>query len=745
MIQQVVQSFRTGELKVAQVPTPALRPGGVLIRTLTSAISAGTEGSTFRTARRSLVGKAKERPDLVRRVVDAARREGLGATIQKVRARLDTLKGLGYSAAGEIIGVGPGVEGLAVGDRVACAGVGYACHAEVNWVPRNLVARVPAGVSSADAAFATLGAISLQGIHQAEIPFGGSVAVVGLGLIGQITARLLQAGGFRVIGIDLDEEAVKAARRAGIDEAVCGGGQDVVERIASFTNQVGVDAVIVTASSNAGVVVDLAGEIVRDRGVVSIVGGVRIDIAKSVTSVFYEKEARIVFSRSYGPGRYDHNYEERGFDYPIGYVRWTEGRNMELFLDFLARGRISLEGIVTHSFDVSDAESAFALLSGDKDLERSLGIVLRYPPNPGLDPTLKQEDWAGESPTQAPGRRAEGALCSAAPPLNRAVGLGLIGAGNFARGTLLPALQGAGAHRLEAVATSSGLTAFAAREQFGIIRTHERVEALCGDEAVDAVLILTRHDSHASLVTQALAAGKHVFVEKPLALSREELERVAAARSEHGRLLMVGYNRRFSSAGQALREALAPLQGPFQIDYRINAGPIDRDHWYQDPEIGGGRLIGEGGHFVDFLVHALDALPVRASAQALQDRGGRWLASDNIAATIVFDEGSVATLRYVASGDRRYPKERVEVLGDGAVIVLEDLRRLSVHRGGKKQNRSFRTGKGHREELSAFLEAVRKGGPEPISFQVLKAVSQTTFAVVESLGRGGVPVPITGL
>jgi len=736
VIQQVVQSFRTGELSVAEVPPPALRPGGVLVRTAASAISSGTEGSTFRTARRSLAGKAAERPDLVRQVVATAQREGLGATIRKVRARLDTLKDLGYSAAGEVVALGAGVEGIAVGDSVVCAGVGYACHAEMNWVPRNLVARVPAGVSFDDAAFATLGAIALQGIHQAEIPFGGSVAVVGLGLIGQITARILQAGGFRVIGIDVDPTAVAEALLGGIDEAVRGSGDEVAMLVGAFTEQRGVDAAIITASSNSGAVVDLAGEIVRDRGVVSIVGGVRIDVPRSVNSAFYEKEARIVLSRSYGPGRYDPDYEERGFDYPIGYVRWTEGRNLDLFLDLLARGKVSLDGIVTHRFDVSQADEAFELLSGRSDAERSLGIVLRYPaPDAGREREGTTERDSLPVPASAPEPPARARL-------DRPVALGLIGAGNFARGTLLPAMKGAPAHRLAAVATASGLSAHAAQQQFGVGRACDTHEQVFADDALDAVLILTRHDSHASLVAQALAAGKHVFVEKPLALDRGELKGVAEARASSGRLLMVGYNRRFSAAGMALQSTLAGLRGPFQIDYRVNAGPIDRDHWYQDPAIGGGRIIGECGHFVDLMIHALGSLPVRVSAQALHDRGGRWLASDNLAATLGFADGSVATLRYLSCGDKRAPKERVEVLGDGALVILDDLRRLELHRGGKRRVQRFRGGKGHREEMRALLGAIAAGDGDPIPFEQLAAASAATFAMVESAGLGGAVVSV---
>jgi polar amino acid transport system substrate-binding protein len=721
---------------------------------MASAISSGTEGSTVRTAQKSLLGKAKERPDLVRQVMDTARREGLSATLRKVRARLDTLKGLGYSAAGEVISVGAGVESLAVGDRVACAGVGYACHAEINWVPRNLVARIPAGVSFEDGAFATLGAIALQGIHQAEIPFGGTVAVIGLGLIGQITTRLLRAGGFRVVGVDLDAEAVATARQAGIDLALRGTGSEIVDQVLAFSNQVGADAVIITASSNAGAVVDLAGEIVRDRGIVAIVGGVRIDIPRSVSSVFYDKEARIVFSRSYGPGRYDPDYEERGFDYPVGYVRWTEGRNMGLFLDFLARDRIDLEGIVTHAFDIADAEAAFRLLSAKNPEERSLGIVLRYSPAIDLAPAPERSAVRGSgsfSPgangISAPPNGSESGTTTPTPSNTAfvapkspgsAVGIGLIGVGNFARGTLLPALRGAGAHHLAAVTTASGLSAYAACEQFRIARAHDSVESLLSDPSVDAVAILTRHDTHADLAAQALAAGKHVFVEKPLALNADELLRVVSARGEHGRLLMVGYNRRFSVAGAALRDTLSRLNGPFQIDYRINAGPMDRNHWYQDPLVGGGRIIGEGGHFVDLLIHALGALPVRVSAHALQDHSGRWLPSDNIAATLLFSDGSVATIRYVAAGDQRYPKERIEVLGDGAVVILDDLRQLEIHRGGKRETHRFRSGKGHREELQAFLQAVTTAPlRDPIPLEELRATSLATFAMMESVGQGG--------
>lgn len=725
-MQQVTQNFKTGELSVANVPAPSLRPGGLLIRTEASVISAGTEGSTVRTAQRGLVGKARERPDLVRQVLQTAQREGIGATIQKVRARLDTVKGLGYSASGVVIGVGEGVEGFSVGDRVACAGVGYACHAEVNWVPRNLCARIPAGVGPDAAALATLGAIALQGIHQAELPFGASVGVVGLGLIGQITGRLLSAGGYRVFGVDVDPRAVEEARAGGIDEAC--GGERVAERAMDFTRQQGLDAVIITASSNSGAVVDLAVEMVRDRGVVCVLGGVRIDIPKSVKSLFYDKEARLVFSRSYGPGRYDPDYEERGFDYPLGYVRWTEGRNLQLFLDMVSRGKLRLDGILTHEFPVERAEDAFQLVTQNASGERFLGIVLRYP-------EVLSRGAAAEAPTAGSStekiRNSERAL-GGSP-----VGIGLLGVGNFARGTLLPALAGAGPYRLVGVSTSSGLTAASARDHFGIARVHESPTALLADGEVDAAFVLTRHDSHADLVVEALDAGRHVFVEKPLALNEAQLARVAEAQARNAAVLMVGYNRRFSEGAQALRKAVDGTRGPFQIDLRVNAGAIPGDHWYQDPAVGGGRIIGEGGHFVDLIGYLLGATPVTVRAESLADETGRWGGSDNVAATIRWSDGSVSTLRYVAAGDPSYGKERVEVMGGGMVAVLDDLKRLEVSRGGKVERKRFRGGKGHREELCAFLCAISDGTAEPIPMASLMATSRATFAIERSRRRGG--------
>ena len=727
-MKQVIQNFRTGELSLADVPAPALRPGGLLVRTRASAISSGTEGTTVRTARRNLVGKAMERPDLVRQVLDVARKEGLSATARKVRARLDTLKGLGYSASGEVVAVAPDVEGFSVGDRVAMAGVGYACHAGINWVPRNLCVRVPDDVDDAAAAFATLGAIALQGVHQADLPFGGSVAVIGLGLIGQLTARLLKAGGAHVIGIDVEPCAVEEALSGGIDQAFCGSG--VVERVMGCTRQRGVDAVIVTASSDSGAVMDLAADIIRDRGVVSVVGGVRIDVARSVNSVFYDKEARVVFSRSYGPGRYDPNYEERGFDYPIGHVRWTVARNMELFLDFLERGSLSLEGIITHRFPLERAVEAFDRVAAPDPDDRHLGIVLTYPeeiesvPVSAAMPAID----ANES-----GRRR-----TVEPP----IGVGLVGAGNFARGTLLPAVKGDRRLRLVTVATASGLTAHDAREQFSISRIDGHSDAVISAPDVDTVWILTRHDLHADLAVQALESGKHVFVEKPLAIDRAGLERIEEARGKSDACLMVGYNRRFSEAGVALAEVVSGLKGPFQVDYRINAGAIDRDHWYQDPRIGGGRVIGECGHFVDLLVRTLGSLPVSVSARALADSSGRWLASDNVVATIQFADGSIATLRYLACGDSRAPKERMEVFGDTAVVTLEGQTRLDTFRGGRRTTRKFRSGKGHAEELSAFADAILEGGPGPIPWSELAATSRATFAIVESLAYGGITIPI---
>jgi len=690
-MQQIQQNYRSGELGLVDVPVPALRPGGVLVANACSLISAGTERTTVATARMGLLGKAASRPDLVRQVVRIARREGLLETYRMVRNRLDTQLPLGYSSAGYVAAVADDVEGLRPGDRVACAGAGYASHAEVVFVPRNLVARVPEGVALEDAAYATLGAIALQGVRRADVSLGDRVAVIGLGLIGQLTVQILKAAGCRVLAIDLADDLVDLARRSGADLALPRGG-DPEGAALRFGDGFGVDAAILTASTKENDPVELAGAMCRERGRVVVVGNVRLDVPRET---YYRKELDLVLSRSYGPGRYDPSYEERGADYPLPYVRWTEQRNLEAFLGLVAEGRLDLKLLTTHRFGIEDAAKAYALVTGDAP-GRSVGILLRY----------------GDA-----GSVAKGIAAPLLVPGGEEPGISFVGAGSFAQNFLLPNLGGRGGLRY--VVATDGLRARATQRKFGFAAATTDAAAAIEDPATRAIVIATRHDSHADLACRALKADKYVFVEKPLAITREQLAALrAAAEAAPGRL-MVGFNRRFAPAAVAARRLLQARQGPLLVHYRINAGPLPRGHWLLDPAQGG-RLAGEACHFVDFALFLSG------------ERIRRVFAAGDVAITLDLDRGSSATIHYTDAGDRSTAKERIEAIGDGKVLRIDDF--ASVECNGRRVAKG--KGRGHREEMEAFLAAVRAGAPLPGDLQQAFATTEAMFLVAESLRTG---------
>lgn len=708
-VKQVIQDFKSGRLAVEQLPPPALRPGGVLVRTCASLISAGTERSTVSVGKASLVGKARQRPDLVRQVVDNVRREGLVATYNKVQSRLDALKPLGYSAAGVVAAVGAGVTDLSVGDRVACAGAGYASHAEVLFVPRNLCARIPDGVSFEAASYTTVGAIAMQGVRQADVRLGENVAVIGLGLIGQLVVQLLNASGCRVAGVDLDPNMVERAAGSGAGLAVVRS-DDVERQIDAYTGGLGADAVIIAATSRSRDPIELAGRIARDRARVVVVGMSSMDVPRTP---YYEKELEVRLSRSYGPGRYDPAYEEHGHDYPVGYVRWTEGRNMAAFLDLVASGKIDVERLTTHRFTIDRAVEAYDAIEA-KSGERPCGIVLSYADQAPLAETVRNA---------AVSRAASGK-----------VGVAFVGAGNFATATLLPPLKKLASVRLTGVATSSGVSALSAARKFGFAFTATGIEQLLEDEATTCVFVATRHNLHHSLAVQALAAGRAVFVEKPLALNVEGLHEVVdAARASRGQL-MVGFNRRFAPLARQLRSRFAERTGPAFVTYRVNAGFLPKDHWTQDPVEGGGRIIGEACHFIDFIQFLTGAVPIRVSATSVRSGNARETDDDSVAITLEMSDGSVGTVLYVALGDKRFPKERCEVFADGCVGIVDDYRSgRFVGAGRDEQLKGGFQDKGHAAEIGCFIDAVRTGGEPPIGLESLIATTLASFAAVEAV------------
>jgi predicted dehydrogenase/threonine dehydrogenase-like Zn-dependent dehydrogenase len=710
-LKQVAQRPRDGRISVVEAPLPVLRPGWVLVANRFSLISAGTERSKLELGSKSLFGKARARPDLARKVVDKARVEGVRSALSAARERLDALAPLGYSSAGVVLEVGAAVEGLSPGDHVACAGGGWANHAEVVAVPRNLMARVPDGVELSDAAYATVGAIALHGVRQADARLGEHVGVIGLGLVGQVAMRLLVTAGAVPMGVDLDDAAVELARSSGAlafrrDEP--GLEQGVIEA----TRGLGLDAILICAATSSLDPVALAARLARDRGRLVIVGDVPVEADRAL---LYEKELDLRLSRSYGPGRYDRDYEEHGRDLPAGYVRWTEQRNLQAFVDLLASRRLDLTGLTSHRYPIERAEEAYAaLMSGGG--ERSFGVLLEYHYEQPLEPT----------PFRSTTRRSTGS-----------VRIGLIGAGAFARGTLLPALREENAE-LAAVATEGGLSAADVADRFGFERTAASTDEILSDDSINAVVIATRHGSHAALAAQALRAGKAVFVEKPLALGTEELEEIEDALPLGGPL-MVGFNRRFAPLTERLLQELHGI-GQLALLVRVNAGPLPADHWLHDPELGGGRLLGEGCHFIDLLSHVAQArvTSVHSVASPIADRSLEC--SDNFVASLSFAGGSVGTLLYSGAGDPRLPKERLEAFGGDVAAVLDDFRRLVLFRGGKRTLVKSKQDKGHSAEIARFVAAVR-GVAEAPAPEGYFASTRATLALAESL-RTGLPVQL---
>ena len=706
---QVLQNISTGRTALVEGPVPHRGTGQVLIANAASVISAGTEKMVIELGRKSLLAKARERPDHVRRLWEKARQEGLGSAIRAARARLDEPLTMGYASAGIVIEVGDGVDGFKPGDRVASNGP----HAGVVAVAKNLCARVPDNVAFEHAAFTVLGAIALQAVRLSRASLGETVFVIGLGLVGQLAVALLKAAGCRVFGADLDPSKCELAMKMGALMARPGLAAHEIE---AETGGLGADAVVITASTASNGPIDLAAAAVRKKGRVVLVGVVGLALDRRP---FYFKEAEFVVSCSYGPGRYDPAYEEGGQDYPAAYVRWTEQRNMDAVLTLMASGALDVSPLITHRFAIEDAERAYALIErGD---ESYLGILLQYPTE---RPDKIQRQI--RLPEQFPARQVPGST-----------GIAVLGAGNFARTTLLPELKKRSEVRRIALCSASGMSATHYGPRFGFDLATTDDNAAIRHAEVDAVYILTRHHQHAGQVAAALGAGKHVFCEKPLCLKDSELRRIVQASNAHGQsIIMVGYNRRFAPQARQLKNFLAKSHEPMVMHYRVNAGYIPADHWVHDPEQGGGRIIGEVCHFVDFMTFLTDSLPVRVAAQALPN--AQRYRDDNVVVSLVFADGSSGTITYVANGDKAFSKERLEVFGGGAVAVLDDFRRLELVRGGRKQvvKSRFSQDKGHRGELDAFIHALKNGGPWPISLRVMAAVSLATFAIGESLQRG---------
>lgn len=703
-MRQVSQLYRSGRLEVVNVPVPTASRGSVVVDTTCSLISSGTERMIVDLARKSLLGKARERPDLVAKVFDVVRRDGPLAAFDAVRAKLDAPIPLGYSMAGRVRELGAGVQGFAVGDRVACAGAGFANHAEINAVPENLAVPIPDGVSDEEASFVTVGAIALHGVRLVEPTLGAVVAVIGLGLLGQLAVSLLAAHGCEVVAFDVDPAKVDRARARGAIAGGVVGRDDCLEIARAASARSGVDSVVITASSSDNAPLVLAGDIARDRARISVVGACALELPRKT---YYEKELSVVVSRSYGPGRYDANYELRGIDYPIGYVRWTERRNLSSFLRAIGSKRIEVASLVTHRFAFSDAMSAYQLITGEKP-EPHLAVLLNYP----------------EQKTPEPSPRA-----SSTVPRSEA-SIGVIGTGAFASAVLLPIFASEPAVRLTAVCSGRGLSAQHAAKKFNS-EVAPNADAVLADERIQAVVISTRHDSHARLASRALRSGKHVFLEKPAALNEEQLNELEDAHraATGGAFLMVGFNRRFAPFARAVNEAFAGRSAGLLMTARINAGSIPDDSWIHHPEEGGGRIIGECCHFIDLFAYWSGSRPIRVSCLPIGAAGGARR-DDNVAITIGFADGSVGSLVYTSAGDTSVAKETYEVIGGGKIASIDNWRTLRLTaRGSTKTSRALRADKGHRDEVRAFARAVRAGSASPIDWPTIMAVTRATFAI----------------
>lgn len=705
-MKQVLQSLKDGKTEVAGVPRPLCGPGEVLIETRYSLISAGTERMLVDFGKAGWLAKARQQPDKVRQVLDKVRTDGLGPTLQAVRHKLDEPVAMGYCNVGTVLETGVNVKAFKAGDRVISNGK----HAEVVAVPQNLCALVPPGVEDESAVFAVLGAIGLQGIRLLAPTLGECVVVTGLGLIGLLTVQLLRAHGCRVLGLDYDPSRLALAREFGAETIDLVGGEDPVTAAHAFSRGRGVDGVIVTAATQSSEPMHQAAQMCRKRGRIVLVGVAGLELSRAD---FFAKELSFQVSCSYGPGRYDPDYEEAGNDYPVGYVRWTEQRNFEAFLDMLAGGQVTVASLLSHRFDIAAAAEAYTLIGGQ---EPTLGVLLEYPEATD-DKFARAIDLAPPAAGAATGN-----------------GIGFIGAGNYAGQVLVPAFAKTGAP-LTRICSAAGVSATRIGRKYGVTSATTDADAVLSDPDTAAVVIATRHDSHADFTCRALRAGKHVFVEKPLVISAAELQAVSEAHAECGarQHVMVGFNRRFAPHVVELKRLLAQQSAPPAMVMTVNAGAIPADHWTQDPAIGGGRILGEACHFVD-LLRFLAASPI-TSVRAARLGGDAATPADTVTVALEFGSGALGAIHYFANGNKRFPKERLEVFCGGGIIELDNFR---VMRGidwpGFRRLRLARQDKGNAACAQAFVDALRTPAPAPIPFAELVEVHEACLQIAHAVG-----------
>jgi predicted dehydrogenase len=712
-MKQLIQNFKTGELGIFDVPTPICQENGILVETTVSLVSAGTEKMLVDFAKKSILSKAKDRPDLVKQVIDKMKREGIKNTLNKVFTKLETPIPLGYSLAGRVIKVGSNIRGtINIGDRVACGGAGYANHSEINYIPKNLTVKIPNGVDDIDASFVTVGAIALQGIRQCEPKLGEKITVIGLGLLGQLTIQLLKANGCKVIGSDIEPDKIELAKKMGADE-VCSA-DDLIDSANKFSNGYGVDAVIITASTQSNQPTIVSAEIVRMRGRVIFVGMVGMNIPRNE---YYKKEIEIRLSMAYGAGRYDPQYEERGIDYPYDLVRWTEQRNFDAFLGLIEEGKVNPKALITHSYSFDNAIKAYQLLEGKLN-EKYLGVLLKYKGNLNLNEHRVI--------------RRNSKVVTATD-----INIGLIGAGNFTKSTILPTIERIPEYKLIALATATGVTAESIGKKYNFKYITTDSDSIFLNNDINSIIIAARHNRHASLVIEAIKHNKHCFVEKPLSIYEHELEEIYKLYNDGDNcnsIIQVGFNRRFSPMVKQIKRS---IDGTVAINYRINAGVIPKDSWIQERTIGGGRVIGEVCHFIDTCSYLTGSEVVSLYATVIKGNNHHSIiAEDNINIILNYANGSVATIAYYAYGNSSMPKERIEIFGNGISMEMNDFRELIIyHRGKIDKYRVSNQDKGFKNEFKAFRDAIKSGTPA-IPFSSIYNTTKTAFKILISIEKG---------
>ncbi len=717
-MKQISQNYKTGNINLEEVNIPAAKWGGVIVQTEFSVISAGTEGMKAKEGSMSYLGKAKARPDQVKKVIQSVQQQGLKSTYEKVMNKLDSLTPLGYSLSGVVVDVQKGAEEFQVGQRVACAGAGYANHAEFNFVPKNLVVPVPDNVAMEHAAFTTIGAISMQGFRQAEMQLGETACVIGLGLLGQILVQILIASGITVIGIDLMDSRCKLAESLGATYATTPDDPALKSCITRISHGIGVDCSFITAGGNTNAPIELAVDVARDRGRIVDIGKTKLDL---LWNDFFDKELDIKFSRSYGPGRYDHNYEEKGIDYPSGYVRWTEKRNMSSFLNLVAEGKILLDSIITSIRPFSEAEQVYSELIEGKD--SLLGIVFQHP---------QDNVYSKELPNYSKNISSKKDVATISD-----VGIGLIGAGNYASSMILPNLAKIKEVHFKEVSTATSLSSANAARKFGFERTSTDYRSVLSASDVDAIMIATRHTSHASMVAEALHSQKVVYVEKPLAINMDEIELVYRAISESGnQKLMVGFNRRFSPLIKTLIDAMGSTPGPYTINYRVHAGQLDTGSWYLDTSEGS-RFVGEAGHFFDIFSAITNSRPISVLARSIRPKNITQDDLDNVSVLVNYSDGSVANLSYLTQGGIKVPKEYLEVFGGGSTVQLNNFKDVVVYSGNNRRvHKSRELDKGQFELMNEFVSSILNGSEMPISLEAIIDTTLLTLTAAQSLNAG---------